>query len=560
MIKKDRMTAFRAVLKESIKMTKRDLILWAVTAVLLSFVVALGKQVVFAGDVWGTPEQNYVLPLSSQTWINFLTALLENLVLMYLCRLLNIVYQLWAVHNEKKKKNWLLFVSCLGIFMIAWLPYLLASLPGGVYSDTFVGIQMALNMDSNGLRALTNHHPVLYTLLWRLAIVVGRGMSFDMSHIVLLFQLVQYVVMAAVLSYMICWLKKKSAGTWLIVVLILLTALFPLFPLYAVSLWKDTPFSLVMLLYMLGIGDYVFSKDHQCLHDWKYIVQMAVLSVLVCFTRNNGKYIVLGIFLLMVLLHFKELKIYRKYFLTMFAALLTSQVILGPVFSLIKYNTDTGIESLGVPLQQISYLAYYDYDMTDAEKAYVEQICPISSIKEHYAPGMFDAIKWYDPDFDYTAIENNKAGFVKFYASMLVKHPLGCLKGYMLATAGFWAPNVASYAAYAQTTVWDNPYNVVSNDVWKSVFGTSINDFKDVTKPLSSAIFLFLTFYTCFLLTLNREYRKIMILAPGLLNWLTIMAATPTAVSMRYVYCLVLMVPIEIDLICTSHRKPAVNE
>ena len=90
------------------------------------------------------------------------------------------------------------------------------------------------------------------------------------------------------------------------------------------------------------------------------------------------------------------------------AALVT--VVQGPVYEKMNYNIDTMVESLGIPLQQIAYLVYYDYELTEEEEAYIGAIVSEQSIKEQYRPCVFDSIKWYAPDFKGTVIEGGPRG------------------------------------------------------------------------------------------------------------------------------------------------------
>ena len=75
-----------------------------------------------------------------------------------------------------------------------------------------------------------------------------------------------------------------------------------------------------------------------------------------------------------------------------------------------NYNVDTTVESLGIPLQQLSYLVYYDYDFTEEEQAYIDSIVSEESIKEWYRPCIVDPVKWYASDFQGPIIEEDPLG------------------------------------------------------------------------------------------------------------------------------------------------------
>lgn len=230
-------------------------------------------------------------------------------------------------------------------------------------------------------------------------------------------------------------------------------------------------------------------------------------------------------------------------------------IIQGPVYDKLNYNIDTVTESLGIPLQQLCYLVYYDYALTEEEINYLESIVSVESIKEQYRPCIFDFVKWYAPDFKQDTIQEDPALFLKNYLTIMLKHPVGGIKAYLLATAGFWAPNISGVEGYAQTWMWENEYGLKETDYLEKFLGFSIQGLITQMKPISSGMFLLLLIYTEFVLLMNRDYRKGILLLPAAANWLTVMAATPIANSLRYVYIFVLLIPLEIMLVCTSYKK-----
>lgn len=546
------------------KMIAKNKVIYLVTNLILTSMWTFGMQISFNGSVWGTPEENYIKPFDYITIIHFIVFFLLNGLALWIVSIINRTYNRKMTVNKITntagferifmKKN-VFYSIALFCVIIAWLPYLLAYFPGGVYSDTFNTINLAYEMDEHGMFALNNHHPILYILLWRGAILIGRLFSDELFIAVAIFQIFQFVVMAATLSYLVVWMKCKGLGKGMSIISLAFVMFFPLFPLYAISLWKDTLFSLVLLLYTLCIGDYILDKERDRLNEITYLLRLLFLGFLVAFTRNNGKYIVFLTLAIILITKIKKLFSYRKIVICSVILVITITIIQGPIYDRMNYNVDTTTESLGVPLQQISYLVYYDYDLTEEELNYIESIVSVDSIKERYRPCLFDSIKWDAQDFNSQSIDNNFSQFFKYYMQLMFKHPLGGIKSYMLATAGFWAPNIASLDAYVQNSIWNNSYNLEGVDYLEKYFGFTIRkNLNDIT-PISSALFLVILIYAGFILLLNRDFSKILLLLPALANWVTIMIATPIACSLRYVYILVLMLPLEAMLICISEKK-----
>ena len=149
-------------------------------------------------------------------------------------------------------------------------------------------------------------------------------------------------------------------------------------------------------------------------------------------------------------------------------------VIQGPIYEKMNYNVDTTVESLGIPLQQLSYLVYYDYDFTEEEQAYIDSIVSEESIKEWYRPCIVDPVKWYASDFQGPIIEEDPVEFLQCWLSLMLHHPIGGIKAYLLATAGFWAPSVTSRDGYVQNWMWDNEYGLECTDLIEKFTGHTI--------------------------------------------------------------------------------------
>lgn len=535
--------------------SKHKKILWVLFSVVLSVVIMLGKQIVFCGSVNGRPAENYIKPFGPESILNFVIAFfavnLINVCMVGINRLYTKRFQDESLKVKDDVKHTALFaILSFAFIFIMWLPYRLAYFPGGLHVDTIANIERVYMMDTFGMHALNNHHPILYILLWRACFVTCRSMGVDLNGAIVLFTWVQFIFMAGVMTALLCWLKRHGLSrAWLIGILYFI-AYFPLFPLYAISLWKDTPFSLFLLIFTMLLGDWVLDGE-EILKDTGFLVKFVSFSLLVCFMRNNGKYVVFAVFLILLLVNRKKLASLKKLILSIVSVVLVTQVIQGPVYNAMDYNVDSTVESLGVPLQQIAYLVYYDYDLTEEELEYIGEICPIPSMKEYFKPCIVDDLKWYAPGFDVSVIENDKVRFLSTYLKLMLKHPVGGIKAYMMATSGFWAPNVASPDGYVQYFVWPNVYSIEGYDYLQEWFGFTIRLTEDTIKPISSAVFFFCMIFTAFFVVSKKNYRYLFLLLPGFLEWGTIMVATPTACSLRYVYILVLLIPIEFYLICT---------
>ena len=245
-------------------------------SILLSFAIVIGNKIVFYGKVY---KNNYLKnDYSLLDLLLFLLiivisylgiCLLKRLYLRFHNKLLN--------HNAKSKFNFCFFAFLL--FCIIYSIYFLTFYPGGIYTDTQTSIDMI-----TGFMPFTSHHPVLYTLSTYILLLFE---PFEVA--VAIFALLQILITISIFTYFIYWLLNKGINKYVVISIILFLALFKLYPLYSVSLWKDTPFSLALFLYTINFIDLViecFSKNVRN----TTIIKLNIFTLLVIFLRNNRNF------------------------------------------------------------------------------------------------------------------------------------------------------------------------------------------------------------------------------------------------------------------------------
>lgn len=539
----------------STKLSKRDYYILLITDVIFSIVFVIGKRINFLGYVWGIPEgEDYFRPFDVSVFLDFLICLVISGGILLAAAFLNRRYASGMTSDKKvnRKTAWILFIVSFIVLCVCWLPYIMSCLPGGIYSDTFSSIVQAYSMDETGWAGLNNHHPILYTLFIRAAIVVGRSVGKDLFFSMMLFTIVQYCLMAAELGYLNVWIYKRHGSFKVIVPIILFTALFPLFPLYAVSVWKDTPFCMVMLLLAMLMGEISFDRDWDKLKDPVFLTKLGVCSLLTIFTRNNGKYIIGLLFITLLIIRLKRSDRIRNMLVMMIIVAALTQFLQGYVFEKMNYNTDSYTESLAIPLQQICYVVNSEETISEEEAAYISTICPLEAIRENYDAFLFDAIKWSGDGINTDIIKNDPVRFMKVYLKLFIEHPVSYVKAYLLETSGYWSVSIASYDAYVQNNVWNNSYGLEKKDLFLAVTGIDFQNYVNRLPAMSSAIFFWIMIAAAVLLVMNRDYSRLLVLAGPFFCWFTVMIATPIACSLRYVYILVLVLPLEFALTATS--------
>ncbi len=442
------------------------------------------------------------------------------------------------------------------LIMLMWFPYLPSYWPGGIYSDTVDSITMALYKDT-----LDNHNPILYTLIWRLMFWVTGAFSGAGEYGGLkLFTVVQTLLMAAALSWFVYRCYRWGIHKGFVVLCLLVFALFPLYPFYGVSMWKDTLFSLAVFDFSIFLY-HIFSEKGAAGRtsgemmagevSWdispRELTQYCVLSILIIFLRNNGIYVAAFYSAAITVICLKNRKAAVKIGAASFLVLLVCGMIQGPVYDRCGYNVNRSTESLGIPLQQAAYIVSTDGIVAEEDREVLEQMLPLERWKELYNPIVADTIK-FSPEFDRSGLEENAGAFIKTYLHLAVKNPVKAIKAYLLSTMGFWDIFESSSTAYICNFHFGNVEYFMS-DYFDYYLDISFKDFAEPKHYISAAVFVWIMIGTIFICLARHNYRGLAGVMPTLGVWLSIMIATPVAFSFRYVYALFLCTPLYL-LIC----------
>ena len=442
-----------------------------------------------------------------------------------------------------------LFIILTAFFMILWIPYLMTYWPGGIYSDTVDSIQTAM-----GNAEWDNHNPILYTFIWRLVFLVtgyfnGNGEYPGLKF----FTVFQMLLIALIMAYFISRCVRRGLHRAFVVLLIIYTALCPLYPFYGISLWKDTIFSIAMFAFSLFLFATVAGDEDMKTVDY---VWYGVLLLLVIFLRNNGLYIAAFTALITFLILRKQFRAKaQRLGIISLAVIIASIIIQGPVYDSLGFNSIKKGESLGIPIQQTAYIIASGGVIEDEAYEVLDEIMPMYNWITLYDPVVADTIK-FDPSFNRTYFNMRTGDFIKAYLTLIKDNPIPALKGYMLATMGFWDATKSSSIAYICNTHFGNA-TFFMTDYFEYYLGWSFKKLVEPKHYLSSGLMVWFMLLTLVAALSKRRYRLVIPILPTIGLWLTLMIATPVSFSFRYVYSLFLCIPLYILIILSSRVFPA---
>ncbi len=460
------------------------------------------------------------------------------------------IYVQDAKTGMNKAVLWLIIFS---VIMICYIPYLMSYWPGGIYNDTIDSIDIAL-----GKSAWTNQNTVLYALFWKLIFFIG--LIFDQGDYggLKLMTVLQCAAIAATAASFVTWLKGKGVRRWVSILLTAIVAVVPIFPYYGISLWKETWFGLALFLYT-----WMWYALKGEINDVKSTVFYIMSTAWIIFGRNNGLYVVLFVMAITLILLRKRLKKsdWKKLTIVNITIVLISLLIQGPVYNIAGIRNSAPAESLGIPLQQTAYMISIgamgntedgmlieDVDsavrdslsMNDKEHDVITSIMPLEGWINLYNPVVVDSIKFGD-FFDREYFNSHSGEFLKAYAGLAIKNPGLAIKGYLLSTIGFWDAYKSSSSAYICTA-----HTVQAEYFMSDYFNLKTDKYlSDIVGPrryISGGALAWIMLGLFVIAGYLKRDKAVFL--PGIALWITYMLATPLSFSFRYLFGLLLCIPI----------------
>ena len=590
----------------------------AVWAVAFALMTVLSRHTVYSDAVEANILTVYVSPFKAPDIVIFpLTAVAAYLCLQLIKYLFGRIKPYVLVSEDKvsARRGALLWIVVFAIIIICYIPYMMSYWPGGIYNDTCDTIDIAL-----GKSAMSDQNTVLYALFWRFVFAIGQ--VFDQGDYggLKLMTVLQCAAIAAVAASFVKWLAGRGIRRWICVMLTVAVALFPIFPYYGISLWKETWFGLELFLYTwmwwalslrvsahdtvtesfmraeskaVSDGDRA-TKDGSGI-DGRMIFIYIMSTTLVIFGRNNGLYMVIFVMAVSMLILRKAVpkKTWMKFGIVNITIVALSIIIRGPVYGAAGIKTPSPAESLGIPLQQTAYMIsrsavsgmadaadHTDTEPSPDENAYlysvvrdalklndrqydvITSIMPVDAWVNLYNPVVVDSIK-FGEFFDREYFEEHTGDFLRTYVGMVFKNPKLAIQGYLLSTMGFWDAYKSSSSAYICTA------HTVQAEYFMSDYFNMATDryLSDIVGPRwyisGGALVWIMLGLLVICMSLRKDDRadategvrpggkadssrvmSICMFLPGIGLWLTYMLATPLSFSFRYLFGLLLCIPI----------------
>ena len=369
-----------------------------------------------------------------------------------------------------------------------------------------------------------------------------------------LYSIAQMIFTALTFSYVISFLYKEKIGTKARIIVFAFFALYPPFATYAISMWKDVPFGLCMIYFVIQV--YYIFKDKMYLDKKLNILKIIGISISVILFRNNGVYVVMLSFISFIIFNRK----YWKKLSLITGCLVVFYVLLkGPIFSVLNITDGPVREALSVPIQQISRTYKYKHDeLSDEEKEQIHTWIQNEDIENNYYDLISDNMK---DTFNNEKFKSDKVGFVKIWFDLFKKYPKTYFESYLIGSMGYWYPEVGNWVIPdwfdydANNTLRYNKKPLVKIRLI-DLMVSGVNKRKtSIFTLLFNIGFFFWILVTLFgYVIYNKKYKLLNVFVPLLVLWLTT-TASPVWCEFRYIYALFTVMPVLLPLILKKVRN-----
>lgn len=486
--------------------------------------------------------------------------------------IINYLFDYMDKENKKdnqKKKNKLMqlfdnhpFIFSIVTILLLWLIYIIAFYPGILSPDPSFQLLQYFNIDNKYSEyvnlidknvIITNHHPVLHTLL--LGFFTNIGIKFFSSFNIGLFiyTIFQTIILSSTLSYTIKFMKEINISLKYRKICLLIYSLVPVFPLYALSPVKDVIFGSLIILYIISIYKFIKFKEQI---KFKDIILEIILMVLITLFRNNGIHVILLSFPFLIFTNKENLFKFILIFISTILIYFSYSKIILPHF---KITNGSIREVLSVPFQQTArYVKEHKKEVTKKERNAIDKLLNYDTIDTRYNPKLADPVK-NEFNKDYT--DKDLKNYFNVWFTEFKKHPITYVEATIENTYGYFYPIETNWYVHVKGKKIVNNYGFDYHFNMLKPIRTILKGFA-ITFPyipfigliinigFNSWILLFMLSYMIY----KRKYKDIIYLIPSFIL-LLVCFVSPANTYFRYALPNIFAMPVMLSMFSKIKEK-----
>lgn len=426
------------------------------------------------------------------------------------------------------------FLICL----FCWLPYFLYQYPGIMTPDSINQFAQIL-----GESPYSNHHPWTHTMLFGFFYHTGYALTGNMVAAVSFYTLFQMCLLSGSIAYFISTLRIYRIRPFILLMITAFYALIPYHAVFSVTIWKDIPFAAAVLFF----GCTILRLTYMDKVRFREMAAFILSGIMICLFRSNGWYAFLAALPFLFFIYYKRARIFYP---ALFIILCTAVIVKYPIMNAFHVEQPDFIESVCIPMQQITAVICNDRALSEEQLALVENVVDLTYIKDLYNPTFADNIKELVRAGNQDYLTSHKKEFLKLWIELGLRYPGDYLTAYVKQTYGYWYPDSFYLVAEAEG-VSATRYGVSHTPL---IGGPLVIKGKEIAIKLGSMVPIYGTLWSmgvaCWIMIfsigtviIRREYHKLTCYLPSIALLLTVLIATPVATEFRYVYFMVFSLP-----------------
>lgn len=460
------------------------------------------------------------------------------------------------------------------IILCAWLTIMVSMYPGSMNWDTYYQITQCYPGDypvwvipyapTNSITTawFSDHHPLFDTLIFGLFARASDAVTGSWNLGIFSFVTIQSYLTSMGMAASVAYLERIGTPRIIRLVCLVFCCCFPVFPLFAATMLKDSFFSMFFIPYILIVCEFVRTKGRSFEGNRKMLIAFFALSILLCLTKKPGMYVVILTSLIYLIL-FKR---FRLLYISQLAASVIIMNIILPLAVFPALNVIPGgkQEALGPLFQQTArYVTEHPDEVTDVERSVINSVLRYDDLAVQYDPFSSDYVKnWFKYN---SATSEDISNYIRVWIAQGLKHP----ETYFIATwctAAQYINLDATISAYTYTgDVAHAGSDKLAQPEWvKPLHNGVTTAFNWIRNAPAVSIFFKIGLYSfvlpslAYIYLLRQRSNLILAFAPIALS-LLVCIVTPV-VNARYALPLIYLAPLFIGMIFLKGDTPNRHE
>lgn len=432
------------------------------------------------------------------------------------------------------KGKWIPFAVFFSFLLINLIHLFLVEYPGNITEDPFTQISEMVS------GSYSNFNTFWHTMFFQAVLSLGYGLFSDFNAAIATFCVLQVVVLAFAFTYCLDTMLKWGVPKYFLIASYIMFAFLPYHIALSITVWKDVLFAAgCVLLLSSWLRILKCPGNKPILHYFVFICG----SLLFLMARANGWIIYLISFLFAFIFSGTN----KKLIAVMGCLAVFGWFMLNPALSLLGIPSGDRVESLSIPIQQVSRVIADGHSLSEEDEVLLSKVMDLEEVPALYTNWLSDPMKEEIRSKDLAYFGNHLSDYAKLWVRLGIQHPWEYLKAWIDQTRGYWNGGY-DYFLYSETIV-DNPYGVeksVGSNPIASLFRLYFGLSRHVIffEPLHSIGLHVWILFLCFIMNVAKKHDHYIVSLPLLILVIGLWFGTPVYASFRYVYPLFASFPL----------------